>query len=53
METKETYEIATARADPDWIAMTVGEIDTRTFGNSAVASSFISISALDAGVAGQ
>ena len=35
-------EIATARADPDWIAMTVDEIHTRTFGNTAVASGFIS-----------
>jgi ketosteroid isomerase-like protein len=35
-------EIATAKEDPEWISMTVNEIHTRTFGNTAIASGFIS-----------
>ena len=35
-------EIATAKADPEWISMTVDEIHTRKFGNTAIASGFIS-----------
>ena len=35
-------EIATAKADPEWISMTVEEIHTRKFGNTAIASGFIS-----------
>jgi ketosteroid isomerase-like protein len=35
-------EIATAKADPEWISMTVDEIHTRIFGNTAIASGFIS-----------
>jgi ketosteroid isomerase-like protein len=35
-------EIATAKADPEWISMTVDEIHTREFGNTAIASGFIS-----------
>jgi ketosteroid isomerase-like protein len=35
-------EIATAKADPEWISMTVDEIHTRLFGNTAIASGFIS-----------
>jgi ketosteroid isomerase-like protein len=35
-------EISTAKADPEWLAMTVDEIHTRIFGNTAIASSFIS-----------
>jgi ketosteroid isomerase-like protein len=35
-------EIATAKEDPEWISMTVNEIHARTFGNTAIASGFIS-----------
>jgi uncharacterized protein (TIGR02246 family) len=35
-------EIATAKADPQWISMTVDEIHTRKFGNTAIASGVIS-----------
>ena len=35
-------EIATAKADPEWISMTVDEIHIRKFGNTAIASGFIS-----------
>ena len=35
-------EIATAKADPEWISMAVDEIHTREFGNTAIASGFIS-----------
>ena len=35
-------EIATAKADPEWISMTVDKIHTREFGNTAIASGFIS-----------
>ena len=35
-------EISTAKADPEWLAMTVDEIHTRIFGNTAIASGFIS-----------
>ena len=35
-------EIATAKADPEWVSMTVDEIHTRKFGNTAIASGFIS-----------
>ena len=35
-------EIATAKADPEWTSMSVDEIHTREFGNSAVATGFIS-----------
>jgi uncharacterized protein (TIGR02246 family) len=35
-------EIATAKADPQWVSMTVDEIHTRKFGNTAIASGFIS-----------
>ena len=35
-------EIATAQEDPEWISMTVDEIHTREFGNTAIASGFIS-----------
>ena len=35
-------EIATAKADPEWISMTVDEIHVRKFGNTAIASGFIS-----------
>jgi ketosteroid isomerase-like protein len=35
-------EISTARGDPEWLAMTVDEIHTRIFGNTAIASGFIS-----------
>ena len=35
-------EIATAKADPEWISMVVDEIHTREFGNTAIASGFIS-----------
>ena len=35
-------EIGTAKADPEWLAMTVDEIHTRIFGNTAIASGFIS-----------
>jgi predicted lipid-binding transport protein (Tim44 family) len=35
-------EISTAKADPEWLAITVDEIHTRIFGNAAVASGFIS-----------
>jgi ketosteroid isomerase-like protein len=35
-------EIATAKADPEWISMTVDEIHTRKFGDTAIASGFIS-----------
>lgn len=35
-------EIATAKADAEWTSMTVDEIHTRIFGNTAIASGFIS-----------
>ena len=35
-------EIATAKVDPEWISMTVDEIHFRKFGNTAIASDFIS-----------
>ena len=35
-------EITTAQEDPEWISMTVDEIHTREFGNTAIASGFIS-----------
>jgi ketosteroid isomerase-like protein len=35
-------EIATAKADSEWISLTVDEIHTRIFGKTAVASGFIS-----------
>ena len=35
-------EITTAKADPEWLAMTVDEIHTRIFANTAIASCFIS-----------
>ena len=35
-------EIATAKADADWISMTVDEIHTRAFGNTAIATGLIS-----------
>ena len=35
-------EIATAKEDPEWISMTVDEIHARKFGNTAIASGFIS-----------
>ena len=35
-------EISTAKADPEWLAMTVDEIHTRIFGNTAIASGLIS-----------
>jgi hypothetical protein len=35
-------EIATAKEDPEWISMTVDEIYTRKFGNTAITSGFIS-----------
>jgi ketosteroid isomerase-like protein len=35
-------EIATAQEDPEWISMTVDEIHTREFANTAIASGFIS-----------
>ena len=35
-------EISTAKADPEWLAMTVDEIHTRIFVNTAIASGVIS-----------
>jgi ketosteroid isomerase-like protein len=35
-------EIATAQEDPEWISMTVDEIHSREFGDTAIASGFIS-----------
>ena len=35
-------EIATGNKDTEWISITVDEIHSRTFGNTAVASGFIS-----------
>jgi ketosteroid isomerase-like protein len=35
-------EIATAKTDAQWISMTVDEIHTRIFGNTAIASGLIS-----------
>ena len=35
-------EIATAQEDPAWISMTVDEIHSREFGNTAIASGFLS-----------
>lgn len=35
-------EIATAKEDPEWISMTVDEIHTRKFGDTAITSGFIS-----------
>jgi uncharacterized protein (TIGR02246 family) len=41
LSTKE-LELATAKSDNEWDAMTVDEIHTRVWGNSALASGFIS-----------
>ncbi len=35
-------EIATAKTDPEWISMIVDQTHTRKFGNTAIASGFIS-----------
>lgn len=35
-------EIATAKTDAEWVSMTVDEIHTRIFGETAIASGFIS-----------
>ena len=36
-------EIATAKENAEWASMTVDEIHTRIFGNTAIASGFISV----------